>query len=480
MGARAAITAELAWWRADRWRGLLGALLLVKLGIEAVNAWSFNGQTYDQAHHLWRAYGAGLVVDKMAYDPPLYYLPMLGWIGAAGAGLVHAPESTADDAGVLTLLRLTNVAWSTAFFVAWIRGVLPRLLPDRTAWFVASVTLLAIPGYQKLAAMVHADNAFAALSGVVFWAWLTLREREATSIRSLAAYAAAVGLLGLTRPFAVVPVFLFWLGGLGLARRGATPGGFARRAALISVISGGLAGSWHAYRAFSADAVLQAYDDDYVARYQVHRDEFNFASYFTTFSPRQLIQSPGRQIAEVDSRHRKKWWTNRYTNSFFTILYSEVWGDHWLYFSGPWRHDQKVQAKRISFIAAGPLTFGLLFRGVAGAWGVAWEAGQRWRRRERQSPEAVVLVWFLLGAALYLWWQTGPALLPGKNSTIKFIYNATLVPLAVVLATRGRLRPGWLWVSAVLLAWVGALGVAAFDPTIGDAPLAPTDALDAR
>jgi len=57
------------------------------------------------------------------------------------------------------------------------------------------------------------------------------------------------------------------------------------------------------------------------------------------------------------------------------------------------------------------------------------------------EPELVLLSIIILGAGLFVYWQGGPALLPGKNSTVKFIYIATLFPPAIALAFGRRLKP---------------------------------------
>ena len=72
-----------------------------------------------------------------------------------------------------------------------------------------------------------------------------------------------------------------------------------------------------------------------------------------------------------------------------------------------------------------------------------------------------------LGCLLYLYWQTGPALLPGKNSTIKFVYVASLVGPTLALLFRHRMRAFTfnLLAGYFLLLNIVALPVAMFWPS---------------
>jgi hypothetical protein len=72
-----------------------------------------------------------------------------------------------------------------------------------------------------------------------------------------------------------------------------------------------------------------------------------------------------------------------------------------------------------------------------------------------------------LGTLLYLYWQTGPALLPGKNSTIKFVHIASLFgPTIALLFTRRLEVPAFnLLTCYFLLLFVAALPVAMFWPS---------------
>src|SRR5690606_2444263 len=154
---------------------LIAAMLIVKLAVSAWNCAVFDGITYDQGDlHIPRVRSAGLATEGRAYNPPLYYL------AAAPTLAVHALrgdiESTdakekkrmrrGRDRQLLRALRWSNLGYLAMFYVAWIGCIFPRLIGDRRRTWIAALVLLALPGYQKLAAMAHPDNAFAALTAV--------------------------------------------------------------------------------------------------------------------------------------------------------------------------------------------------------------------------------------------------------------------------------------------------------------------------
>ncbi len=320
---------------------LVGGLLLMKLGVTTHNAVTFDGWVYDQSHHAWRARSGGLEVDRLAYNPPLYYLPALL---RTAAWERESPGTRPPDKVLLRFLRYTNVAWLSLFYACWIFGIFPRLLQARAA-VVASVLLLAVPGFQRLAAMVHPDLALAALSSATFWAYLLLRERGFT-VRGGLLLGGLIGLTGMTRPFAAVPVLVFWAAGALVALRHAPRlrTGLAR-VALLTAVAAPLAGGWYGYRLAATGALGDSYPKGYLDKYEALRPKFRFAPYFLSFHHDALQKVPNRRIKALDRKARPG--RNRYANSFFTTLYSDSWGDHWLTFSGKPGKEGKKEEKRL-------------------------------------------------------------------------------------------------------------------------------------
>jgi hypothetical protein len=214
-----------------------------------------------------------------------------------------------------------------------------------------------------------------------------------------------------------------------------------------------------------------------MARFEKRRVGFNYVEYFTSFHLKELLQTPNRRMAGGS--------TNIYANiphanSFFTLLYSEVWADHWLYFSGRMARETKLWPKRTLLAFALPtvpiflmLSAGFIADLVRRAQRIlASTRDQKWKERlalllEKFELDLVPLGLVGLGALLYLYWQTGPALLPGKNSTVKFIYVASLVAPTIALLFRRRLKPLTfnLLSGYLLILFVVAVPVAIFWPS---------------
>jgi hypothetical protein len=249
------------------------------------------------------------------------------------------------------------------------------------------------------------------------------------------------------------------------------------RAAALLTIVGALSGSWYIYRWHSTGQVTNAYRDRYIETFARRKPGFDFVGYFSTFHCRELLKSPNRKMAGGTTRIFDN---NAYANSFFTLLYSEVWGDHWLYFSGKKDREGKLWPKRtvLALALATPLMLLLLAGGFVrdlvrrSRRALADAKGQKvWARlaelAKRLEVDLVLLGVTGLGCLLYLYWQTGAALLPGKNSTIKFVYLASLVGPTLALLFRQRMRAFTfnLLAAYLLLLNIVALPVAMFWPS---------------
>jgi hypothetical protein len=496
-------------------RFLIAILLFIKLVLLPWNALVYDGRTYDADHHSDRALFAGLRPGKLAYDPPLYYLPLKLVPRPDGVPLLErsSPEAARDEAEtaaagkrqprqskaersfrahLLELLRYGNVPLVGFFYLAWIGYAFPRLLGWGQRWFLASLLLLALPGYQKLAAMSHPENLFVATSALAVCCWLWLRRRwlaaaagdtaaenEGGALKTswLVLFAVAVGLVGLTRPMAIVPVAV--LTGVALVYAARSAGGrvqrFLARAALVIVVVGVLSGGWYWLRWQRTGAVLAFKHDDVAAQYEPRRAGFSYAHYFTSFHARPLLDIPNTSMSDEAPSPDKG---APRANSFFTLLYSDVWGDHWLSFSGPKHKELKSWPKRMS-LACGlllPTLIGLL--GAFWIWDftararATWRASSgRWSARAARfgaelETELVLLAWSALGGALFVYWQAGPALLPGDNYSLKFIHIATLFPPAIALLFSRPLKPtsATLLAAYLLLLFMAAFPVAMYWP----------------
>ena len=489
-------------------RFLVALLLCIKLVLLVWNAKVYDGVTYEAGHHSDRALFAGLKPGKLSYDPPLYYLPAglvtrpaeVPLVERSSAEAVSSPaalrpkrptkQERAFRGELLDVLRYTNVLWIGFFYVAWIGYAFPRLLRDRKAWLLASLVLLAIPGYQKLAAMSHPDNLFAAASALAVCVWSWLREcwlaapsgtHGAAAPRAtgyLVIFALAIGVVGLTRPLALAYVAPFSVVALVYAARfsaGRLPQ-LLSRAGLIVTLVGVLSASWYVVRWHQTGAVFTSVREEVTAEYAPLRKGFPYYRYFRSFYPSGLWENPNWSFGEVAQGADPR---SSHANSFSSLLHSEVWGDHWLSFSGQKQRDGKAWAKRISLGAAvlTPLIMLLCF--AAWSWNTFRRVNELWRASQACTlqrvravgaaleTELVLGAVCLLGAVLFVCWQAGPALMPGSNSSLKFIYVAAFFPAAIALLfTRPPERLLSLLLSAYFLVlFITAFPVAMFYPS---------------
>jgi hypothetical protein len=456
-------------------RFVIALLLSVKLVLLVWNAAAFDGRTYDREFHADRALVGGLKPGKTAHSSPAYYLPALtvarpagveprerARMGeedeARGVPLPRAPRASGAEeqyrADLLTRLRYTNVLWVGAFYLIWIYYAFPRLLRGFRPWFLGSLLLLTLPGYQKLAAMSHPDNMFVGSASVVVAIWLFLRERSqgeraelqarpspsaraAVAVGSirfwhLVVFALAIGTMLLARPFAVVPAGVFSV--LCVAYLLRSVGGnwlkLAPRLLLLGAIVLLPSLSWYGQLKQASHQRGETYVASYFPNLEKNRAGFDYLHYYGSFHLGQLL---GSQVDGIDAAAH---------DSFFTLLYSEVWGDQWRSFSGATAKDAhaKEWPKRVLLASALGVPWIMLALGGRALWGVV----QR-RRHEATlaelEPELVLLAVVVLGTVGFLVWQAGPGLLPGDNSTVKFIYIATLFPPAIALVFARDLRP---------------------------------------
>ena len=419
-------------------RTLVLAVFLLKMAIVVSNTIVYRAAPYDYHWHGTRAASAGLRVDAMAYNPPLYYLPCLPFVEDVQKGEIKEGYTRR---ALIDVLRATNIGYFLIFYLCWLYVIVPAFIRDWRAATMASLVLLALPGFQKTAVMSGPDNALAGLSALAFAGWIWFRKREARvgwrDWAAIAGYAALVGLVGNTRPFAAVPVFVLCLAGLiTLFRRHRLGWRFLSRALLMICTVGVISLPWYLYRWHETGMLKAAYNEAWVGPFRPYRDKVDRTHYFTSFYFVDLLREPNLLNPAIGYDGRPKS-DSTMANSFPTIAYSEFWGDHWLYFSSQrYRTEGKLWPKRLLFVVALPMLPLLAWRFVRSLVLIT--------RRildgdEDADTNAILLLYFVLGVALYMYWLTGEALLPGANTPIKFMYNTHVVPVFVTLAFLGTM-----------------------------------------
>lgn len=446
-------------------------LLGVKLVISAWNAWFTHDRTYDRADHLFRATHSLWTMEGHSYDPPLYYVP-------AYLFRQLAPKAATAE-NLIRLMRVENFAILVMGYLCWLYVIIPGLFRNWRSRVIASVLLLALPTYQKVAQLAHPDNLHFGLASAALAAWMLLwrgrrvrpsRSNQRNWLPKLVALSVLIGTTGMTRPFAAVSVLLLWGATMTLiaVRWGEKRKEMWRDMIIVSAIAGTLSSSWFVYRKLETGVIGGTYDDVYIQKYAPHRASVRLVRYFTTFYFGALLTEPNRDMAALDKRAKTPF-QSKYGNSFPTIAYSEFWGDHWCYFSGAaskdtvWSEEEKRWPKRVLFVVALPLSLLLAVRFFPSVVFVAARARVNW---QRHFPSLLLIAYLLLGTAMFVWWQAGAGMTPGKNSSIKALYNAhliaplVLVPLLKPLGQHLR-TPVMFW---ILLTLAVSLPVAMFWP----------------
>jgi hypothetical protein len=451
-------------------------LLGLKLVLLIWNAAVYDRRTLDAEYHADRALFGGLRASDTTHDGPLYYLPALLLPRPDVTPLARATTGEEDEpagpsaarpprigraekalrADLLDWLRYSNVLWLGAFYVVCIYQVFSRLLTGFRPWFLASLLLLALPGYQRLGALSHPDNAFVTTASLALWAWLVVRERwqrgrvelaepparearprEPLRFVHLALFALSIGVMSLTRSFAAVPAAVLAVVCVVYTLR-SVRGKWAKRwPRLLGVVAilGVLGSAWtiNVRRAMPLRE-----PPSYFPTLHHSRAGFAYGRYYRSFRLGALLHLDAAPAARLE-------------NSFFTLLYSDTWGDQWSAFSNGRDKDGKEWAVRAllgAALAVPPLVLTL---------GVAWLVSLAGRVRSaaasgrtssgRRSalgelePELVLAALVVLGSGSFAYWQATSGLLPGDNSTVKFSYVATLFPPALALIWRRELTP---------------------------------------
>lgn len=446
-----------------RWQvWLLWLLLIVKIIVTGANAFTFDiRDQYDAGMHFSRTATCGIYTSERYYNPPGYYLLACPAIVAALASKVDLPaEARAVIAGdtsfkqiidkyrntikaeylavnfaqpiyiTLNIIMLFGLYWFCAFYI------FPMFLPSAMSAVTASVVLFALPGFQKLAAMTHPDNLFAFLTILMFVLWWRFAAHREMKLRDGVILGLLAGAAALTRPFSIVSV-----GALGavlaleawIAIRGSDKGRrrrFVARLLAFALVAGSLGGAWWGYRYLATGTVVAMFapEDEKVATFDHRVDEFDYGAFYTTFHIADLLETPNRTFGD-----RGADWRDSNNNSFFTLFYSDFWGDHWLYFSGPRLVESKAGVKRVLLAYALLATPLLLYCAIRGLWvtGRQVVAGQQWTHR------LFVILVAVGSVAVYVVWTATHGVEPGKNSAIKFIYLAYAVPFLLILVGAG-------------------------------------------
>ncbi len=446
---------------------LLVAALMLKLTVTFWNAFTYDIESqYDTPRHALRTGTCGMYTDVLYYNPPLYYMAgcpamVIGiltrvdvqaqiidplWEGKSLSEIKDDLKTSTDYLSIVDssggqFLRLMNWAMLAGFYGIWMFILFPRVLGPGFLAFGASLFLLALPGYQKIGAMVNSDNLFVFLTTLSFLLYVGLLDKARITVRDMVIMGLAIGALGLTRPFAIVPMALIG-GGMAWRMWRSTAFSFLpsrlfpvlSRYAVFALLVVAISSSWWIYRQAITGDAFKRYPDDYKEVIAPHVkapyvDRFDHWRFYTTFHIRELLQVPNRRIdeARTDTPDPSvEPWQQTLNHSFATLFFSDFWADHWLYFSGPEKHgeDRNVFFKRALLSYALLITPIMLVMGAAGLWQIGASAVRSGDLEEK----GVFVLMSVLSIILYVYWQATEGMEPGKNTSVKFIYVAYFMP----------------------------------------------------
>jgi len=413
----------------------ISLLLAIQIIIMIWNAIVYpSHEQYDMTRHFTSVANGGLLVSVRNFDPPLYYMFALPFLMI---GEFFNIQILKDLNFLIPLMKAYNVLIICFFNLIWIYYIFPRLIYDKLARNIAGILLLALPGFEKIAVMIHADNLFTLLTTLIF-AILLNETIDLQSWRGVLIFSILLSMVAFTRPFGVVPVAFFGVFWLQKSIRFTklkliNPKQILFRGIVLLFIVMIPISSWWAIRfqktAHWINISTPTVHEKYSSRQNSLRYDF-YLEYLTTFYYKQLIQIPNRYFAEIapgDSTN----WVDSLNNSLWTVAYSDFWGDHWLYYSGPKYIEGKLWPKRILFVFALPITVAVFLSFTKNA---ALELIKIFRNKLSIDYFGLSTLIVIAGFGIWLFWQTFLALEPGKISTNKFIYNAYYIPFVIPVA----------------------------------------------
>jgi hypothetical protein len=382
-------------------RSILTVLLFVKLIAMLWNAAVYPvSNHYDSSHHRLAMITCGLEASKYQYNQPLYYLigcPLTVW-----SYYTHFPNFIEDIVvpkirgekvttpyfekhGVKIYQGLkeavaryaqpamvyVNIVMVFVFYILMLFRVFPRLLPNPNEWLLAGTILLCFPVIQKLGAMVHPDNLLLLMSPVLFLSYIRFCSHVKPTMKQVAWFALIISLTGLTRPLAVWLVGLFSLMGVWHIWSSVPPSGNWRlskqKTAKLFVFSSIiiiLCSSWWIYRYQQSGSIITVSSERYTARYKTIPSQFDKYKYFFSFPFSNLYQEPNRLLNySTPAREAAGMMAN---DSYFLVLFSDFWADHFLYFTPRVMKEEKKGFKQTMLVVALPLTLLLLIGAFIG------------------------------------------------------------------------------------------------------------------
>lgn len=401
------------------------AILFASAVIMAVNSFTHPVKmTYDYWEHLfalrycsyWNfsSFYPLTIPNALEYNPPLYY--HLGRIHYLIAGIFgdYDPYYTTRILHIFSIMIIAG---------ALIYKYLSRYYPLQPGLKITlALCFSAVPGLYLFQVNVRADHLLFFSSALLFCLWFfrdwSVRLRSSPKARLL--WFLLLATIMNSRHFGIVAYGVFLAMGLmALFFVPKTQKDWARLGRLLVFLAALAILSFHIYGFryyLSKKAVgMFAKPTPFHAMLQEKAKTFDRRILFCNLEFNKLFVSPNRYAPFSNE------------NALWPRLYGDIWGDHWLWFSGPVELvERKAFSKQVIFLLAAPLTVAI----VLGCLASFVSFGAAVVRRLQWQPHHVAAAISVGCMMLYMYYlYTEP--MPGNNSNVKgaYIYGYFWCPL---------------------------------------------------
>ena len=374
---------------------------------------------------------------QFEYHPVFYYYVM----GKAN----HFFEKVLNrEINPYYLMRLVHAALMSSVLLGYAFIFSPRLLRNETAGLVGLAMMVVIPNVYLTQVMVRPGHFLLFAVHFMFIAWFAFdfQHRLGRDWRATLIWAGLLIAMANSQHLAFPAFALFFGWGAWVLfkdyQHERRPFKLARGLLLCGFITL-LSGQHYGLRYARTGHITEIrHDLPYFAKYYERQKDFNRIPMFTNFQFDKLLAQPNRFASFRNS------------NAFLPRLYGDMWGDHWLYFSGPEPHrENEAWIKRLVFVLA--LPFAVIYLG-APLLSILRRPVTNWRE------PAKIAAFLFLASILLLVFLVYRVPEPGKNSLVKFCYIMGYYWFPAVCT--GNLFDRHPGKARIFLAYIAALGLA--------------------
>ena len=367
---------------------------------------------------------------QIEYNPPLYYYI----IGKSNHIIEEITRKIIDP---FYLARIIHIAIYISVVLMCV-NLIPLVTKDKSVNSWSVVALLTIPNIYLSQVMARADLLLLLFLTTLVYVWFKFDFSRTMPQSKMKILIWAVCLIGManSRNFAIFAFIIFFVWGATILIKSNLRKLFVVLL-LIFIILG--SGYFYAERFIETGRILdQALEMPYFQKYENLQKNFDRRKLFFNVQFNKLFETPNRFASFEEN------------NSFAPRFYGDMWGDHWLYFSGLPLKDNKVVFKRIILIAAIPFTLLYLFSPILYLF-KSIKAFIKDRKFTLDNLAPTLFCTSLLLLTLFIYRQ--PEV--GKNSTIKFTYLIAffwlpIFSMAKFLSNNPKIRKLFIYYNYVL------------------------------